>query len=136
MGKTQRREEQATVRMDGNLKQAIAVSARSLGVSQNVLMVDAIRRYVREKTADQAEAEIAPLLSEIVTGTVRSHATGQRRMTVRLAYEVLRLQYVLCEFMVQAGISAGHIETWRSDGWTWAVKVFKQQPAVDEEGVT
>lgn len=138
MSRQQRRDEQATVRMDAALKQQIIAAAKATGMSQNAFMEEALRRHVQDITALQTEQILAPLLSEVTARTnqvIRTHGASQRKLTVRVAYEVLRLQYVVCEFLIRAGMTPGEVQTLLTDGWAWGAKVFKAQPDVADNDV-
>jgi hypothetical protein len=114
------------------VEDAVKVELRSIsqrkGVTQQYLVDEALRLYVLADAASRNDAELAPLISRLIQDQHRTLGKGVRSLLVRLGYEVIRMQYVLYEFMTQAGIPGSKVATWREEGWRFAVKEFRQKP--------
>ena len=128
-------DEKITVRVEPSMRAQVQYCAKALGMRQNDFLVDALRRQIMLCTVSEADAIVAPLVSELLTANLKNHTASLRKVNIRLAYEVMRLQYLFCEFLVRANFTPGEVDRLRNEGWSWAVKAFKAQPGVaDEEG--
>lgn len=126
-------DDKITFRIEPSLRAQVQYCAKELGMSQNDFFVEALRRQVVVCTVAEADNIIAPLVSDLLTSNLKTHNASLRKVVVRLAYEVMRLQYLFCEFLVRVNFTPGEVDRLRNEGWSWAVKAFKAQPPSDEE---
>jgi hypothetical protein len=125
------------LRLDDALKVQLRTMAKRRGTTQRALIEEAIRMLVVADSAAQNDADLAPLISNLIQDQHRVLGKGFRSLMVRVGYEVVRMQYVLYEFMTQAGIPGSKIATWREEGWRFAVREFRQKPDdLDSSGDT
>ncbi|HEY3366093.1 MAG TPA: hypothetical protein VGK74_13635, partial [Symbiobacteriaceae bacterium] len=113
--------------MDDTLGDQLRTIAARRDTTQRALIEEAVRTYVMADTAGQNDADLAPLISRLIQDQHITLGKGFRSLQVRLGYEVIRMQYVLYEFMTQAGIPGSQIATWREEGWRFAVKEFRRK---------
>jgi hypothetical protein len=94
----------------------------------------AFSRYLQEDTAARTDATMAPLIDRMIETRHKGLEGGLRSMIARLAFETLTLQYILCNFLVEANIPASKVERWRTDGRKFAVQEFRRKPReLDED---
>jgi hypothetical protein len=87
----------------------------------------AFQRYLQEDTANRTDALMAPVIDRVIETRLKRLEGGLRTMIARLAYENLTLQYILCNFLVEASIPAAKVEKWRQDGRKFANQEYRRQ---------
>lgn len=90
-----------------------------------------------DDVASRNDATLAPIIDRLIQERHRRLEGGLRTMIARVAYEVIRSQYVLLNFITDAGIPPAKVSEWHKQGWRYAVKEFKRQSLLDgdeEEG--
>lgn len=128
-------DESYLLRLESTLMEQVRNGAKAKGQTIKEFMEDAIRAHVRNDIAARNDAAMAPMIAELLASNIQAHSGSLRKLVVRLAYEMLRQHYLLCEFMTRASVSPKEIAQWREQGWRWAVKALKEQPsASDDEG--
>lgn len=104
-------------------------AARRNGVTQRAVIEEALRLYLAAEEAARTDGHLAPLINRVIHDQHQVLGKGLRSLLARIGQEIIRTQYVLLNFMAAAGIPETKIETWRSDGWRYAVREFKTRPA-------
>ncbi len=95
-------------------------------------MEKALRNLLAEEAADRTERTYLPEIERVLQERHKRMEASLRSMIARSALEVLRSQYIWLNFVTEAGVSPGKVETWREQGWHYAVKEFKRQPRSDQ----
>lgn len=114
--------------MDDPLASQVRETARRYGVSQRAVIEEALRFYLAAETTARNDGQIAPLINRVIQDQHQTLGKGLRTLIVRLGHEIIRTQFVLYNFMASAGIPESRVETWREDGWRYAVRELKQRP--------
>lgn len=96
-------------------------------------MEEALRFYLMTDAAGRNDSQFAPLVNRLIQDQHQALGKGLRTLIVRLGHEIIRTQFVLFNFMTNAGISPGKVETWREDGWRYAVRELRTKPPEPEE---
>lgn len=93
----------------------------------------ALRRHLMEETATREDAALAPLVGRVIETQHKKLEGGLRTMIARLAHENLAIQYILCNFMVEASVPTAKVERWRTDGKKFAIQEFRRKrPELEE----
>ncbi|MFZ5823454.1 MAG: hypothetical protein ACOY94_03805 [Bacillota bacterium] len=95
------------------------------------MLEQAMLNQLAEDSVQQTERTWLPEIDRVIQERHRRLEAGLRTMMARAAYEVLRTQYIWLNFLTEAGIPPGKVETWREQGWTYAIKEFKRQPKAE-----
>jgi hypothetical protein len=106
--------------------------AHRRGTTQRALIEEALRAYLTEDAANRTDGQLAPLINRVIEDHHQLLGKSLRALIVRLGHEIMRTQFVLYNFMSTAGIPEGRVETWREDGWRYAVREFKLKPDTEE----
>lgn len=86
-----------------------------------------------DNLASRTDSNLAPIIDRLIQERHRRLESGLRTMIARTAYEVIRTQYVLLNFLTEAGIQSAKVSDWHKQGWRYAVKEFKRQALLDGE---
>lgn len=121
-----------SIRVDEEIYRRFTQLAKRRGVSVNYLLETAIQNTLAEESAERTERAYLPEINRVLQERHQRMESSLRSMIARVALEVLRSQYVWLNFVTEAGVSHGKVETWREQGWHYAVKEFKRQPRVDQ----
>lgn len=93
----------------------------------------ALQRVLLEDSAARNDATLAPLMDRLIETRHKSLEGGLRTMIARLAHENLTIQYILCNFLVEASIPPSKVEKWRVDGRKFAIHEFRRRPQPELE---
>jgi len=121
-----------TYRVEEGLYLQAADLARSKGLTMRALIEKALRNLLAEEAADRTERTYLPEIDRVLQERHKRMEASLRSMIARSALEVLRSQYIWLNFVTEAGVSPGKVETWREQGWLYAVKEFKRQPRSEQ----
>jgi len=77
------------------------------------------------------DADLAPIIDRVIQERHRKLEAGLRTIIAITGYEVLRTQYVLNNFLAEAGISPGLVDKWHEQGYQFAIKEFKRRRRSD-----
>lgn len=124
-----------TLAIDDAIFSATKELAQRQRCSIRSLIEKGLMMQLVDDAAQRTDADLAPLIDRVLQDRHKRLEAGLRAMMARVGYEVLRTQYIWLNFLTEAGISPGKVETWREQGWQYAVKEFKRQPKpeVDDE---
>lgn len=103
------------------------------GATRSDLVNRAIQEFVRRKTLERDEANVVPAIRLALEEVLEKHEKRIVSLLVRNGMEILRLQYVLFNFVTEAGLPPGKVEGWRESGWKFAVKEYRRRPIPDDE---
>jgi predicted transcriptional regulator len=117
-----------SIRVDEGMYRRFSQLAKRRGVSVQRLIEQSMLAVLAEETAHQIEQTLLPEIDRVLQDRHKRLEAGLRTMMARVGYEVLRTQYIWLNFLTEAGVSPGKVETWREQGWNYAVKEFKRQP--------
>lgn len=116
------------LRLDGTLTAEVRHVAERKGISKRALIEEALRLYLQDDAAARVDTQLAPLINRVLHDQHQLLGKGLRTLIVRVGHEIIRTQFVLLNFMSTAGIPTSKVDTWREDGWRYAVKEFKVKP--------
>lgn len=122
-----------TTVLDQGLQQDIRALAKRKSAKICDLIELAMRRLLLEDTAARQDAILAPLVGRVIETHHKKLEGGLRTMIARLAHENLAIQYILCNFLVEANIPASKVERWRTDGQKFAIQEFRRRPKPELE---
>lgn len=121
-----------SVRVDAALYQQVAALARKRRTSIQALLERALHEILMADTASRADANVAPIVNRVLHDRHRSLEKGLRKLIAVVGHEVLRSQYLLCEFFTEAGIKPSRIATWREEGYRFATKELQRRKSSSE----
>lgn len=116
-----------TVAIDNGLAQRAKELAQRQRTTFRELVEQGLSLQVEADTAGHSDSTLAPLIERILLERHRRLEAGLRTMMARVAYELLRSQYVWFNFMAEAGVQPSKVSRWHEEGWGFAVKEFKRQ---------
>lgn len=105
--------------------------AKKERTSLRALVERGLTFQLADDLATRNDATLAPLIDRLIKERHRRLESGLRTMIARSAYEVIRTQYVLLNFITEAGIPPAKVSEWHKQGWRYAVKEFKRQALLD-----
>lgn len=109
--------------------------AEQWGATRSELVNRAIQEFVSRKIVEREDAKVIPAVKLALEEVLEKEHKRLITLLVRNGMEILRLQYAMYNFMVEAGIPSGKVETWRDQGWKYARNEYRRRPAAadDEE---
>lgn len=127
------RDDSYLLRLEPALMEEVRSSAKAKGQTIKDFMEDALRAHARADTASRNDAAVAPMIAEVLADNLHASNTSLRKLLVRVACDLLRQEYILCEFLIRANIPAKEVAEWREQGWRWAVRALKEQTSAPDE---
>jgi hypothetical protein len=124
---------QYCLRLETTLDKEVRLLAKRRSTTVRTVIEEALRTELLTDAAGRTDGELAPLIDRLLLDRHRRLEGGLRSMIARVAYEVLRTQYILLHFIVTAGVAEARVDKWREDGWLFAVREFKNQPKTEVE---
>ncbi len=119
-------------RLDEALYSRVVALAKRRRTHIKALVEEGLTRLLAEEVANHTDQALAPEIDRVLQERHKRMEASLRSMIARSALEVLRSQYIWLNFVTEAGVSPGKVETWREQGWHYAVKEFKRQPRSDQ----
>jgi predicted transcriptional regulator len=103
------------------------------GCTRSEVVNRALEEYIQREILQSDESHVAGILARTIEEALVKTGNRWGTLMVRNGLESLRLEYVLFNFLVEAGIPTGKVEKWRTDGWKYAVQEYKRRRAEGEE---
>lgn len=107
--------------------------AEQWGATRSELVNRAIQEFVRRKLIERDEGAVIPAVKLALEEVLEQDHKRLVTLLVRNGMEILRLQYAMYNFMVEAGIPSGKIETWRDQGRKFARNEYRKRPVTADE---
>jgi predicted transcriptional regulator len=109
--------------------------ARRRGSTRSDVVNQALREFIERQLLETEESQVAGRVAHAVEDGLERVNQRWSTLLVRNGMEALRLQYVLFNFLNEAGIPPSKIEKWREQGWNYAVQEYRRKPqhTLDEE---
>lgn len=117
-----------TTAIDSALLASVRSLANRKGSHICEILEAALRLLLVEDEAKRTDTTLAPLIDRVIETRLKAMEGGLRTMIARMAHENLTLQYIICNFIVEANIPPSKVERWRTDGYKFAVLEYRRRP--------
>lgn len=120
-----------SIRIDQEIYLRVADIAKRRRSHVQTLVEQALLQILVMDTTKTTDADLAPIIDRVIQERHRKLEAGLRTIIAITGYEVLRTQYVLNNFLTEAGISPGLVDKWHEQGYQFAIKEFKRRQRAD-----
>lgn len=116
-----------SIRIDDGAYNDLRTLAERRGTTLQDLILDAISNELREDAAKRTADLLRASLHEVMEDRLQQVEYGLRRLIAVVGMEALRTQFVLLNFLVDAGIPKERVDAWREQGHEYAVRQLKNR---------
>lgn len=117
-----------TLMIDPGLYDQVERLAQRWGATRSEVVNRALSEFIQRQLLESEESQVASKVAHAVEDGLERVNRRWATLLVRNGMEALRTQYVLFNFLKEAGIPPSQIEKWRNEGWNFAIKEYKRRP--------
>jgi predicted transcriptional regulator len=122
-----------TLMIEPALYEQVERLAQRWRATRSEVVNKALSEFIQRQLLEDEESQVAGKVANAVQDALERVNQRWSTLLVRNGMEALRLQYVMFNFLNEAGISPSKIEKWREQGWNYAVQEYKRRPHHTED---
>jgi hypothetical protein len=116
-----------TTTVESRLFNEVKKLAESRGTTFRMVVESALGREVQEDATQRNVQMLEGLLRTVLEDRLQQVEYGLRRLIAVVGLESLRTQFILLNFLVDAGVPAEKVDAWRESGHEYAVRQLKSR---------